>query len=57
MNLQEYFLGREGVTTDQLIEEFMVCFQYLIRSEKNTLKEERVKLVQEKVEFVREKNQ
>jgi len=38
-------MAREGASTDQLIEEFMVYFQYLIRQERNTLKEERVKLV------------
>ena len=54
--MQEYFLAREGASTDQLIEEFMVYFQFLIRQERNTLKEERIKLLQDKVEFVREKN-
>ena len=30
-SIHEYFLAREGASTDQLIEEFMVYFQYLIR--------------------------
>ena len=39
-----------------LIEEFMVYFQYLIRQERNTLRDERVQLNTDKTQFMRDRN-
>lgn len=33
----------------------MVYFKYLIKSERNTLKEDKINLTQEKLEFLKEK--
>ena len=54
-NVLDYFAVREGSTTDHLIEEFMIYFQYLIKSERNSMKEEKLNLTQEKLEFLKEK--
>jgi hypothetical protein len=54
-SIQDYFGQREGATTDMLIEEFMVYFQYLIRQERVSLKEERNKLNTDKIEFTKDK--
>lgn len=43
------------MSNESLIEEFMVCFQYFIKSEQNSLKDEKIRLTEDKINFVKEK--
>ena len=50
-NMIQFFQAREGTPINSLLEEYMVGFQYLFRTERNQLKSERDALSMEKSKF------
>ena len=51
----DYFQSREGTPVNALLEEFMLGFQYLFRTERNQLKTERDVIGAEKSKFAQER--
>ena len=47
----QFFQAREGTPINALLEEFMLGFQYLFRTERNQMKNERETLGSEKSKF------
>ena len=50
----EYFQQREGHSSESIIEEFMLYFQYFLKTEKNQISEDKSKLNSEKIHFYKE---
>ena len=51
----QYFQAREGTPINALLEEFMLGFQYLFRTERSQLKREREVINAEKSKFAQER--
>ena len=51
----EYFQSRDGTPINALLEEFMLGFQYLFRTERGQLKREREVISAEKSKFAQER--
>ena len=53
----QFFQSREGTPINGLLEEFMIGFQYLFKTERSQLQKERDTLGSEKYKFAQERKQ